>query len=137
MDSDSLSAESAFPPPPPLLPPPAPPPVVAVGKGQVEASALWRWNDRLALVVAGLTLFLLGIFAGRLFGPGQSSSEPVVVASVPAAQEVAPEVNPPLILENAPPEIISPPGPPPAPAAAPKASEVTVEKTEETKTSEP
>src|SRR5882757_8801772 len=74
MEPDSLSAESAFPPPPPLLPPPVPPPVasprVSNDGGQ---SSLWRWNDRLALVVGGLTLFLLGIVTGKVFSPDTSS----------------------------------------------------------------
>jgi hypothetical protein len=75
MEPDSLSAESAFPPPPPLLPPPVPPPVASprVSNEEKRSASLWRWNDRLALVVGGLTLFLLGMVTGRVFGPDVSS----------------------------------------------------------------
>ena len=105
MEPDSLSAESAFPPPPPLLPPPVPPPVASPSvSNEVEQSSLWRWNDRLALVVGGLTLFLLGIVTGRIFGPDTASDHggnlitavstttPNVVAtdSTPYTEEVNP-----------------------------------------------
>jgi hypothetical protein len=73
MDTDSLSAESAFPPPPPLLPPPVPPPVVNSAGPAEEKSCLWRWNERLALVVGGLTLLLLGVISGRVLRPDAPS----------------------------------------------------------------
>lgn len=110
MEPDSLSAESAFPPPPPLLPPPLPPPVAPSRVVKAFSHSLWRWNDRLALVVGGLTLFLLGIVTGRVFGPDTArdgnSGDPVAVvsaasqlsetASVIATEAAASEeVNPP------------------------------------------
>jgi hypothetical protein len=106
MEPDSLSAESAFPPPPPLLPPPVPPPVASPGVSDEggRSTSLWRWNDRLAIVVGGLTLFLLGIVTGRVFGPDTASDQggnlitavsttsPSVVAtdSAPYTEEVNP-----------------------------------------------
>ncbi len=107
MEPDSLSAESAFPPPPPLLPPPVPPPVASpsVSNEGGRSASLWRWNDRLALVVGGLTLFLLGIVTGRVFSPDSSSDHGgnlVTAVSTTApnviATDSAPyteEVNPP------------------------------------------
>lgn len=104
MESDLLSAESAFPPPPPLLPPPVPPPVAARNvSDQGPTVSLWHWNDRLALVVVGLTLFLLGIVTGRVFGPGTASDgnggDPVAVVSAASqlsetANVISTEVNP-------------------------------------------
>jgi len=113
-----------------------------VGEGKDAGDTLWRWNDRLALVAAGLTIFLLGTFVGRLFGPDRSS-EPVAVASVPsqpaiesAAQpeSVAAEVNPELILESEPAEPVPTPNASLASAAGPKASEVAAEKVAAEKT---
>jgi len=50
-----------------LLPPPVPPPVaVAEGEQDGGQSSLWRWNDRLALVVGGRRCFLLGIVTGKV-----------------------------------------------------------------------
>ena len=106
MEPDSLSAETAFPPPPPLLPPPVPPPVASPSvSDEGEQSSLWRWNDRLALVVGGLTLFLLGIVTGRVFSPDTSSDHGgnlITAVSMAApnviATDSAPyteEVNPP------------------------------------------
>lgn len=106
MEPDSLSAESAFPPPPPLLPPPVPPPVASPSvSNEGEQSSLWRWNDRLALVVGGLTLFLLGIVTGRIFGPDTASDHGgnlITAVSTTAPNVVATdstryieEVNPP------------------------------------------
>jgi hypothetical protein len=116
MEPDSLSVESAFPPPPPLLPPPVPPPVLllSVSKERASSLSLRRWNDRLALVVGGLTLFLLGIVAGRVFGPDttsdgfgnahiaavSSASLPSEMASVTSRESAAAgeEVNPPELM---------------------------------------
>ena len=106
MEPDSLSAESAFPPPPPLLPPPVPPPVASPSvSNEGGRSSLWRWNDRLAIVVGGLTLFLLGIVTGRVFSPDTASDQSgdlvaAVSTTVPndVAADSAPyteEVNPP------------------------------------------
>lgn len=142
------------------MPPPAPPPLVAASEGKIDSSAIWQWNDRLALVVAGLTLFLLGIFAGRIFAPGNSSE--IAVGSVavvsqaytpesfiPAQVEAtADEVNPELVLDNDPPlpvpapEVIAPVPPPAAPPAAPAnppvpASTVVTTPTAESPTTEP
>jgi len=75
-----------------------------VSKDGGRSASLWRWNDRLALVVGGLTLFLLGIVSGRVFGPdtanGQAgdlivavnTASPIVIAtdSAPYTEEVNP-----------------------------------------------
>src|SRR3982751_67221 len=98
MEPDSLSAESAFPPPPPLLPPPVPPPVASPSvSNEGEQSSLWRWNDRLALVVGGLTLFLLGIVTGRVFSPDISSDHGdnlVTAVSMAAPTDIAADTTP-------------------------------------------
>ncbi|MFN0021486.1 MAG: hypothetical protein ACKVP0_24815 [Pirellulaceae bacterium] len=94
MDTDLLSAESAFPPPPPLLPPPpVPPPVVNFTLPAEEKSCLWRWNDRLALVACGLTLLLLGVISGRVLRP-IAPSENVAVESVAAVAPLTSERQP-------------------------------------------
>lgn len=105
MEPDSLSAESAFPPPPPLLPPPVPPPVASPGVSNEggQSVSIWRWNDRLAIVVGGLTLFLLGTVTGRVFGPDSASDQVTVSATSPnviATESVpyAEEVNPPELI---------------------------------------
>ena len=90
MDTDSLSAESAFPPPPPLLPPPVPPPLVNFAEPAEEASSLWRWNDRLARVAGGLTLLLLGVVCGQILrpvAPSESGAVEPVAAVAPLASE--------------------------------------------------
>ncbi|MCE9529386.1 MAG: hypothetical protein K8R36_25330 [Planctomycetales bacterium] len=97
MDTDSLSAESAFPPPPPLLPPPVPPPVVDFAGPAEVTSSLWRWNDRLALAACGLTLLLLGVISGRVLRP-VAPSENGAVESVVAVAHLTSESQP---LENA------------------------------------
>ena len=95
MEPESLSAESAFPPAPPLLPPPVPPPVAPPRVIQERTSSLWRWNDRLALVVCGLTLFLLGVATGRVFEPDSpndgNGGEPV--AALSAVSETSEAAN--------------------------------------------
>ncbi len=128
MESESLSAEAAFPPPPPLLPPPVPPPLAlpCASKAEESSRKLWRWNDRLAMVVGGLALFLLGILTGRFFGPdvagddignqqvaaartGLSSSEFASILPAAASASVE-EVNPPeLIVETESPAPIATP----------------------------
>ena len=106
MEPDSLSAESTFPTPPPLLPPPVPPPVASPS----ASASLWRWNDRLALVVAGLTLFLLGIVTGRVFGPdtANNSNGGDPVAAVSAATQL-PETESVISTEAAAIEEVNPP----------------------------
>lgn len=70
MDSESFLAENSPPVIPPPLLEPVPPPIVY----SEERSALWRLNDRMALVAGGLTLILLGVIVGRVMGP-QTASE--------------------------------------------------------------
>lgn len=98
MDTDTLSAESAFPPPPPLLPPPVPPPAVDFVGPAEGKSSLWRWNDRLALAACGLTLLLLGVICGRILSPAVPSKN-VAVESVAAVDPLTSETQP---LENVP-----------------------------------
>lgn len=115
MEPDSLSAESAFPPPPPLLPPPVPPPVASprVSDEGGRSASLWRWNDRLALVVGGLTLFLLGIVTGRVFGPDTATDhggDLVAAVSMTSSNVIATE-DAPYTEEVDPPELIVCTGP--------------------------
>ena len=88
-----------------LVAPPVPPPFALPQASQLGAAILWRWNERLALVVGGLTILLLGVIAGRVLGPATSDltsniqpSTVSIVAPNPGpleAAESAAEVNPP------------------------------------------
>lgn len=101
MEPDRLAVDAVSPP----IPPPLPPPVAPPRTSQLGASVLWRWNDRLALVVGGLTILLIGTVAGRVLGPPSSgiavNDQPAVVASAASIAGPAPiadseaEVNPP------------------------------------------
>ena len=114
-----------------------------MGKEGITSFSLWRWNDRLAWVAGGLTLFLLGIVTGRVFGPDPGSDsiggEPVAVVSTaspmpetaiahsPEAETFAEEVNPPeLIVDTQPTEPIVTPD-----NSAPSAKSVAASETTE------
>ena len=94
METDQVRSGEPVPPPVSF---PEPPPVTAAAR-EVEESpaALWRWNDRLAIVAGCLTLVLIGVFAGRIFGPS-SQDDAQLASAAPLALESATtaEVNPP------------------------------------------
>ncbi len=88
MDSVFFVAENSPPPIPPPLPEPVPPPILC----REEGSPLWRLNDRLAWVAGGLTLILLGVIGGRVFGPdaGTDGDGELVAAVAPVSAESQP-----------------------------------------------
>lgn len=111
------------PPSPPSLPPPVSPPVALPEEIPSESpTALWRWNDRLAIVAGGLALLLVGVFAGKQFfksgaplgGPQDTQlSSSTADFQIDAAPE---EVNPPELLVTTPASV-----PEPSEASTPKA----------------
>jgi hypothetical protein len=103
MEPDQDGANLLSPPLP--FPPPLPPPLSPQRQFPLGSTTLWRWNERLALVVGGLTVLLLGVLASRVLGPAPSElaagfqpSTTSLVAPNPGHLDVAQsaeEVNPP------------------------------------------